>query len=149
MLTGHGCFGAYLASVQKRPDNLCRDCEEGLVDSPKHTVFECAAWQVRRTVFQDEFGHVESLREIVEAIVISEEQWKVFSRYAGEIVRLKVRADMARERAVNSPPASSSEYDEGAEDEMDFEAMPRRRRRPADNNHNNENNNNNRREQRT
>lgn len=40
ILTGHGCFAAYLNRIQKMDTNLCAHCDRGLVDTSEHTLME-------------------------------------------------------------------------------------------------------------
>jgi hypothetical protein len=40
-LTGHGCFGAFLHRIGKKPTPACWYCGEEVEDDAQHTLFEC------------------------------------------------------------------------------------------------------------
>lgn len=102
MLTGHGCFGQYLWTMQKRRNPMCLDWEEGYNDTPDHALFECMAWYRTRIEFRELFGMEHNLRDIIGSISTDPGKWKIFADYVGYIIRRKREAEMARERREDS-----------------------------------------------
>lgn len=134
MLTRHGCFGQYLWQMQKRASSECLDCGEGYSDVPGHTLFECAAWQMQRITFRENFGTERTLRDIIGAITAGKEKWQEFARYVGEIIRLKIWAERARERQEDIQDSPDS-IERVEEDGAQLDLIWRRRhevRRPPD-----------------
>lgn len=43
LLTGHGCFSAFLCRIGKAEDDGCNHCDDGR-DTAEHTLQACAAW---------------------------------------------------------------------------------------------------------
>lgn len=126
MLTGHGCFGQYLWTIQRRRSPCCLDCEEGYNDTPGHALFECMAWIRMRIEFREQFGAERCLRDKVGAISTDPGKWKVFAGYVRHIIRRKREAEMARER-MQDPEDSGNSWDE--EDGAQMDLVRRRVRR--------------------
>ncbi|CAL1672035.1 unnamed protein product [Lasius platythorax] len=47
LLSGHGCFNAYLYKIRKVEDPACSHCGGG-PDRAEHTLVDCAAWANER-----------------------------------------------------------------------------------------------------
>lgn len=75
------------------------------MDSSKHTLFECAAWEEARGSLVNQIGPVVSLEDLVGAILRSADNWLAFSNFAGEVMRMKEEAERAIERGRALPPA--------------------------------------------
>ncbi|RLU27060.1 hypothetical protein DMN91_000859 [Ooceraea biroi] len=64
ILTGHGCFGTYLARIGKVPIDLCEHCGSG-VDSSEYTLLTCVAWSAERAELVAVLGPLASIRNVV------------------------------------------------------------------------------------
>ena len=49
VLSGHGCFNAYLRRFKKRDEEMCCYCDSSL-DNAEHALFVCAKWGAARVV---------------------------------------------------------------------------------------------------
>lgn len=87
VLTGHGCFRAYLYKIRRADSEDCPYC--GLRDDVKHTIFECPRWaeqrcRIARCVEEDvEDGNL--VRNMLE----SEEKWATITENLREIISTK------------------------------------------------------------
>lgn len=77
--------------MQKRRHPDCLDCEEGYTDTPGHALFDCMAWITLRFKFRDTFGVERNLRDIIGKISMDLDKWRIFVRYAGEVIRRKAK----------------------------------------------------------
>lgn len=55
LLTGHGCFGVYLAKIRKLPSPMCPYCGDP-DDTSLHTFFNCHIWNENRTPVTEALG---------------------------------------------------------------------------------------------
>lgn len=130
MLTGHGCFGRFLWTMQRSGTPECLDCGEGFPDVSGHALFECAAWMPLRIEFRKAFGRERNLRDIIGTVTADKDKWRIFAQYVETIIRRKTNAERARERELARGTSESEEADERAEVEEDaqLELVHRRRR---------------------
>ncbi|XP_011859441.1 PREDICTED: uncharacterized protein LOC105556937 [Vollenhovia emeryi] len=103
LLTGHGCFGAYLRRIGKAESAVCPYCslEEGetsQIDTVEHTVAECPAWLCKRTELSASIGADLSLANIIRQIDRSREKWAAFSLFAERVMSTKEEAERQRQR---------------------------------------------------
>ncbi|XP_075210236.1 uncharacterized protein LOC142317563 [Lycorma delicatula] len=93
LMSGYGCFGYYLKRIGKRDTPQCQYCGE--VDDAEHTLFQCQRWE-RYCHFMTVHNLVVEIR--VDWLLMAEENWEQFSRYAGEILRIKEEESRTRDR---------------------------------------------------
>ncbi|KMQ92250.1 reverse transcriptase [Lasius niger] len=112
VFTGHGCFANFLARIGKRIDVSCDFC--GDEDSVYHVLRECPLWNWQRIIMRRQLKLPRdfTLGDVVEAILQSKTNWKVFSAYVEEAMRDKEEEEKRRERAGTS---STSDGDDGTE----------------------------------
>lgn len=65
MLTGHGCFGSYLARIQRVSRSTCLACDSGADDIPEHTLSRCSRWRAEREQLVGKIGRTRPLRRLV------------------------------------------------------------------------------------
>ena len=104
VLSGHGCFNAYLAKMNIKADPACSHCSHGRNDGPEHTFFECEAWRRDRDKLVrslELIGVQEPLepRNLVPIMLISLEAWNLVSTFASTIMKRKMEAEWERQRA--------------------------------------------------
>lgn len=96
ILTGHGCFGEYLHRISKEACSMCHHCGAE-VDDAAHTAFDCPEWSYERDVLRDELGvGVLSPEGMVPSMLVSEEAWCAWGRYAVCIMQHKEEAERVR-----------------------------------------------------
>lgn len=111
LLTGHGCFGAYLHRIGKQPaDESCAHCGDAC-DSAEHTLSWCPSWMFERLDLKRSLGLEDMvelpLSRVVEEALKSRDAWSALSRFASIVMRRKENAERAREReaaGVFEPP---------------------------------------------
>jgi len=123
MLTGHGCFGAYLCRIGRERTTHCHHCGAD-EDSAQHTLEECPAWTRQRRVLAAVVGGDLSLPAVIGAVVGSEGSWRGFLAYCEEVLLIKEEAERVRRGEVAGP--SNEDRDGGGGGGRRY----RRRRRP-------------------
>lgn len=88
VLTGHGCFGAYLKRFGIKDTDECVCC--GATDTVEHTFYECAYWQEVRRDAEQQVGNL-TPENTVEKMLENEENWKTISNLAKIIIEGKVK----------------------------------------------------------
>lgn len=101
LLTGHGCFYAYLFRIGKVDTPQCPFCDLE-PDTAEHTIQVCPQWTNERQELQREIGTNLDLTRIVEKICISSENWVAFCKFAEDILTRKEEDERARERENGS-----------------------------------------------
>lgn len=125
LMTGHGCFGTYLHRIGKAATPYCDHCDAiEIEDSTEHTLKDCEAWTDDRNTLGEtlELDNVSmTLGSIVQQILVSEEKWAAFSRFANEVILKKEIAERIRQeeearRANNNIDNDSVSVSAGSED---------------------------------
>lgn len=99
MISGHGCFAAYLHRIGKEETRKCHHCDD-LEDTAQHTLESCPAWTEERNELVGEVGPELSLSAIIKAILTNEESWRAFSRYCEKVMHQKEEAERERRGQV-------------------------------------------------
>ncbi|XP_035742675.1 uncharacterized protein LOC118450829 [Vespa mandarinia] len=98
LMTGHGCFSAYLNKIKKIPSPRCFDCK-GNEDTAEHTLIDCLAWTDARNELIDAMGGGQlTLPVIVRVYLTVPGGWTAFQTFAGRFMRAKEDAERRRER---------------------------------------------------
>lgn len=92
ILTGHGCFQAYLHRMTISNTKECLYC--GKEDTAEHTFFECVRWQELRERANTDIG-ILTPENLIEKMLSSEKCWKAISITATAIMSAK-RAELSR-----------------------------------------------------
>lgn len=100
VLTGHGCFNAYLHRFKKRDSPACRYCI--MEDTAEHTLFECVRWQQMRDELNSRIGEEFTTESMVKVMLRSEIDWSVVKRYVGNIMRRKEEDERIEENELES-----------------------------------------------
>lgn len=98
VFSGHGCFGNYLQRIGKEATGRCHHCEASL-DDAQHTLFQCPAWEEQRTRLQRLINTDVSAEHLVNAMLVSEVNWRAVATFASGILKLKEMAERERESA--------------------------------------------------
>lgn len=97
ILTGHGCFGAYLDRIQKADHPMCMACNEGIIDSVKHTVSQCSRWVDERHALINTIGGDLRLEVIIDSMLELKEKWVAFSTFCRRIMLTKENEERSRQ----------------------------------------------------
>ena len=106
LLTGHGCFAAYLHRFQKITTSECLHCGAD-VDDAAHTISDCPAWSEERNRLIDAIGvPTASPDTMVRTMLESREGWTAWAEFARTVMSKKEEADRERQRlaAGGRPP---------------------------------------------
>lgn len=99
ILTGHGCFNAYLHRIQKLESGICTNCEgEGKIDTVEHTLEECEAWTRQREELKEVLKCRINLKNIMEALCKGKEKWDAVNKFAQEVMREKEENEREEKR---------------------------------------------------
>lgn len=96
MLTGHGCFKAYLNKFGRAENGDCWYC--GANDTARHTFFECDRWIEIRTRAEILIGEHITPQNIVNIMLQSERKWNVISEMADSIMNRKEHDERQMQR---------------------------------------------------
>lgn len=99
LLTGHGCFGAFLNKIGKEATTACHHCSHDH-DDAEHTIFHCDAWSVEREDLRVtlNIGQL-TVDGMVPSMLSSTQAWLAWTGFAATILRNKEEAERMRRRA--------------------------------------------------
>ncbi|KAI4472913.1 hypothetical protein M0804_015559 [Polistes exclamans] len=99
LMTGHGCFPAYLHGIRKTDSPRCFHCGADR-DDAEHTLIECLAWTNARDSLARELGGVQpTLPGIVRLSLDTPGAWAAFQSFSGLVMKAKEDSERERERA--------------------------------------------------
>lgn len=104
VLSGHGCFGTYLARIGREENAVCHHCEI-MMDSAQHTLEMCPAWANDRAALWAAVGGDLSPPALIRSILKSEEAWRALSQFCEVVMHKKEEAE--RERRGILPPSNA------------------------------------------
>lgn len=98
VLSGHGCFGAYLYTRKKRDTAICQSCGAEW-DDAEHAIFACEAHREQRAALQR--NHESTLRPetIVSEMLLGQENWNRITDYLRYVVTAKEELERTARRA--------------------------------------------------
>ena len=101
-MTGHGSFGKYLKEIRKRDSDECwYGC--GTIDSPEHTIFQCARFEAIRVNLESEIGRQVTRDSIAEILVGDDIASERVMTHLRSIMEIKVRKEKELERDIPRP----------------------------------------------
>lgn len=95
IISGHGCFGRYLKRIGREDSSRCWHCYV-LLDTAKHTLVTCSAWDRNRETLTSIIGNDLSLDAIVSAFLESKEKRAAIISFAEGVMTVKEQAERAR-----------------------------------------------------
>ncbi|KAJ8938104.1 hypothetical protein NQ318_013018 [Aromia moschata] len=98
MLSGHGCFAAYLHKFALIESDICWYCQER--DDAAHTFLHCIRWTRERTIVETAIGETLSTENITNTMIDSKEGWDVISQMAKGIISKKEEEERTRKRQL-------------------------------------------------
>lgn len=87
LLTGHGCFNAYLQRIKKE-SAMCGYCER-FVDNTEHTLTECEEWNIERDALNIALDGPIDLDRITIALGSHEDKGKAINTFARRVMGKK------------------------------------------------------------
>ncbi|KAI4473169.1 hypothetical protein M0804_015456 [Polistes exclamans] len=98
LMTGHGCFPAYLYGIRRTDSPQCYHCGADR-DDAEHTLIECPACTNARDSLVRELGGVHvTLPGIVRLSLDTPRAWAAFQSFSGLVMKAKEDAERERER---------------------------------------------------
>ena len=88
VLSGHGCFNAYLWRFQKRDEEMCRHCDSP-VDNAEHALFVCAKWVAAREALGQAVGAELTSDTMVPLMLQSERIWTLIESFVTLVMRTR------------------------------------------------------------
>ncbi|XP_037292216.1 uncharacterized protein LOC119188596 [Manduca sexta] len=106
VLTGHGCFGAYLCRIAGKEESAaCHHCGNCREDTAQHTLEECPAWTEERSALLAVIGSDLSLPTVVAAMVRSRRSWRAMASFCERAMSQKEAAErIGADRSRPPPP---------------------------------------------
>lgn len=103
ILSGHGCFRAFLHKIGKEDNSNClqcvgSSCNLAKEDTANHTMMECLAWQAEREQLLTTMNCQLTWRNIISEICTNKEKWKSLNNFAQIVISQKEELKRARER---------------------------------------------------
>ena len=98
MLSGHGCFRAYLHRFKHDDSSECPSCP-GVAEDVEHVFFKCPRFSQKREELEMALNKKIQPETIVEAMLSSEAAWNATSTFATEVLK-KLRS-IERRRATD------------------------------------------------
>lgn len=106
LLSGHGCFEAYLHRIGKQSaGEYCAHCGD-VEDTAEHTLSWCSSWVFERLDLKRSLGMEDIIvlpfPRVIEEALKSVDAWRALSKFASVVMRRKEDAEKAREAAVRN-----------------------------------------------
>lgn len=86
VLSGHGCFGAYLYRMGLRADALCEVCDAD--DTAEHMFFWCSRWEALRAQCFTSVGTL-TTDTLVPTMLRGQMEWSAIQRFCKDALSLK------------------------------------------------------------
>ena len=99
LISGHGCFNAYLKRFKKRDDESRRNYGS-LVENAKHTLFVCARWGAEREAVGRAVGAQLTPDTMVSLMLQSEQIWMLIESFVTLVMKTR-ELDGLAERGNN------------------------------------------------
>ena len=104
VLSGHGCFGAYLFKYKKRSDPTCQDCGAGS-DDADHAFFRCRVYTKEQDQLQHSIGAPLEPETVVEVVLCEPESWDKIACYFRHVITKKTEKGAVIQRMTNQVPS--------------------------------------------
>lgn len=86
LLTGHGCFRAYLHRFKRSDSPNCHHCRV-VTEDAEHVFFRCPLYEEKRTELERNLGLSISPENIVDCMLKSQSAWNKVAEYAETILK--------------------------------------------------------------
>lgn len=96
IITGHGCFNAFLYRIKKIDSPACAHCD-GEYDDAQHTLEYCPEWRNWRTNLIVVLSPDLSLPVIIGQLLADRDKWQTFAIFCGEVLMRKEATERNRQ----------------------------------------------------
>lgn len=86
MLSGHGCFRAYLHKFKHEDFPECPTCT-GVNEDVEHVFFACPRFSMSRSTWETALGRRILPENLVEAMLSSEAAWEAMNNFVAEVLK--------------------------------------------------------------
>ncbi|CAL1677347.1 unnamed protein product [Lasius platythorax] len=100
MLSGHGCFRAYLHKFKHEDSPECLTCR-GVDEDAEHVFFMCPRFSTPRSTWETALEGRILPENLVEAMLSSEAAWEATSSFAVEVLKDLRREERERKKKSN------------------------------------------------
>lgn len=97
LLSGHGCFRAYLYRFKHDDSPECPTCK-GVNEDAEHAFFVCPRFSGPRSAWETALEGPKLPEEVVSAMLVSEAAWEATSSYAAEVIKELRRVEQKRRK---------------------------------------------------
>lgn len=109
LLTGHGCFAAFLCRINKLESPSCLECDGLERDDEDHTLRTCEAWRVQRDALNEIIGPRLYIEDVINAMLDGEDKWRAVASFAETVIAKKEEAERQREGILNAARPSDTQ----------------------------------------
>lgn len=99
-LSGHGCFGSYFARFKICDSNVCVFCGHGVVDTPRHTFFECDRFLLKRLDLEKLLDAPFLPETCINLMLQSKNNWNLVDKFIRDV--LIVKRDVYSSKSKNN-----------------------------------------------
>lgn len=99
IITGHGCFAAFLYCIGKAESPACGYCGN-VRDDAQHTLQHCPRWDNERNRLMSLIGNDLSLVTVVSRILEDKDNWKAFRKFAEAVMVQKEKKEREDEEEL-------------------------------------------------
>jgi len=108
MISGHGCFRAYLYKFNYEDSPDCPACVAA-EENAEHALFQCPRFSVSRATVEDQLETRITPDNLVELMLKSADAWTAVSAYAAAVMKELRRAERARKKMTPEDQAAIEE----------------------------------------
>lgn len=112
ILTGHGCFQAYLHRIGKAANPSCIMCTSGEIDDSEHTLLRCEHFREGRLTMEKQLGTQLSVDNIVPLMLEGEKNWMTIQMFMEIIMREKESLERRRRQREGDNATGEERRDE-------------------------------------
>ena len=110
LITGHGCFRAYLFKCRNDDSPTCPSCSD-IPEDVEHVFFHCSRFHVQREALQTALGETPTPENLVQHMLESEDMWNAVSLCQGYMSRAEeIRTREKRKRRIRNEQYSGSKW---------------------------------------
>lgn len=102
LLSGHGCFRAYLYRFRHDNSPYCPNCIQAEEDA-EHVFFHCPRFEPERQTLRNKLGQIPTPENIVHLMIQSQEIWSAVSDYAKHITTQLRHLERERRQSGETP----------------------------------------------
>lgn len=102
MLTGHGCFNAFLHKIERADDPSCAHCASPPPDTALHTLLECPTWDQERRALVTVIGRF-AVPDLVDKMLADDRYWDAVVSFCEVVMLQKEEAERLRQRRQRPP----------------------------------------------